>query len=234
MSKEKLCGIYMLISPSAKVYVGQAVNIYNRWMAYKNPKCSAQTRLYNSLKKYGYKKHLFEIMEECSLQKLNERERFWQDEYQVLNGYGLNCLLTKTDDKNGKGIAVSKQTRNKISAALKGKKKPQRSVEHNKNSSEAQKGKKQSVDTISKRIIKLKGKRRSLEACKNISLSKIGKPNKKLSETNMGHFVSEETKTKISETIKAKPKVKCPYCEVSTSISLLNRWHLNNCKQKNN
>jgi hypothetical protein len=53
--------------------------------------------LHNSFKKHGVNKHVFEIIEECIVESLNERERYYQDFYDVLNG-GLNCLLTDTKD----------------------------------------------------------------------------------------------------------------------------------------
>ena len=42
----------------------------------------------------------FEIIEQCILTQLNERERYWQDYYDVLGINGLNCKLTETKDKS--------------------------------------------------------------------------------------------------------------------------------------
>lgn len=36
MSKEKICGIYKITSPSGKVYIGQSNNIIKRWITYKS------------------------------------------------------------------------------------------------------------------------------------------------------------------------------------------------------
>lgn len=72
--------------------------------------------LSRSVKKYGWEAHKFEIIEECAMQELNKRERHWQDFYDVLNG-GLNCKLTKCEDKNGK---LSEATKEKISKSLMG------------------------------------------------------------------------------------------------------------------
>ena len=52
----------------------------------------------------------FEIIENCSLEDLNIRERYWQDFYDVLNG-GLNCQLTTAD--NCPAI-LSEEYKNKI------------------------------------------------------------------------------------------------------------------------
>jgi len=45
---------------------------------------------------------------------LNERERYWQDFYDVIGENGLNCRLTITTDKSGR---FSEETKLKISKA---------------------------------------------------------------------------------------------------------------------
>lgn len=98
-----IVGVYKITSPSEKIYIGQSTNIYLRWERdYYTLQCKDQPKLYNSLKKYGPENHKFEIIEECSLEQLNERERYWQDIYNVLSKNGLNLLLTSTNDKSGK------------------------------------------------------------------------------------------------------------------------------------
>ena len=90
----KICGIYKITSPSERVYIGQSVLISKRWNDYKqlNSKTKNQIKLWRSLNKHGVENHIFEIVEECSEEDLNCRERYWQDFYDVLNG-GLNCVL---------------------------------------------------------------------------------------------------------------------------------------------
>lgn len=58
--------------------------------------CKEQPRLYRSLIKYGVENHQFEIIEECEIEELNNKERYYQDLYHVLNN-GLNCVLTETN-----------------------------------------------------------------------------------------------------------------------------------------
>ena len=95
-------GIYKITSPTNRVYIGQSVDIEKRWKDYDNIKnISKQGKLYNSFIKYGVINHKFEIIEECLIEQLNKRERYWQDYYNVLKG-GLNCRLTKDGDKSGK------------------------------------------------------------------------------------------------------------------------------------
>ena len=111
-------GIYKITSPSNRVYIGQSVNIKRRERRYSLSTCKKQTRLYNSIKKYGWKNHVFEVIEECKVEELNKRERFWQDHYDVLGPNGLNCLMTTTESKSG---YMSKESREKLSNSNKGK-----------------------------------------------------------------------------------------------------------------
>ena len=111
-----MIGIYKITSPNNKVYIGQSVDIEKRLKRYKNLNCKKQSKIYNSLNKYGVENHIFEIIEECEVEFLNERERYWQDFYKSNTQKGLNCRLTKTDDKSGK---LSKETKLKMVNARK-------------------------------------------------------------------------------------------------------------------
>lgn len=110
-----ICGIYKITSPTGRVYIGQSENIYKRWTTYKNMNVStkAQTKLWRSFKKHYATNHLFEIVEECIREDLNCTERFWQDEYDVLNG-GLNCMLTECGDQKREWSEESKKTISKV------------------------------------------------------------------------------------------------------------------------
>ena len=93
-----MIGIYKITSPSNKVYIGQSNNIEKRFKQYSSlSQTKLQKRLHYSFKKYGIKKHTFEIIEQCDVELLNERERYWQEYYNVLE-CGLNCILTNTKD----------------------------------------------------------------------------------------------------------------------------------------
>jgi len=96
-----MSGIYKITNPKGRVYIGQTVNFKKRFTSYRFLKCKTQRRLYNSLIKHGYLNHKFEIVEECNIKNLNLRERYWQEYYNVLGNKGLNCRLTKTNDKSG-------------------------------------------------------------------------------------------------------------------------------------
>lgn len=90
-------GIYKIISPTGKIYIGQSIDIEKRWKYYSTKKTRIQPKLQNSFNKYGVERHSFEVVELCSENMLNERERYWQDYYKVLTE-GLNLKLTPSDE----------------------------------------------------------------------------------------------------------------------------------------
>lgn len=111
-------GIYRIVSPSGKVYIGQAVNIKKRLQKYSSGNVKGQRRLYESFKKHGVQSHEFEVLELCDKSVLLNRERYYQDKYDAIGVNGLNCKLTTTSDRSGHH---SEQTRLKISMSNKGK-----------------------------------------------------------------------------------------------------------------
>lgn len=112
-----MIGIYKIISPSNKIYIGQSLNIEKRFYIYKRMHCKKQIRLYASFLKYGVENHTFEVLQECSIEELNERERHWQDFHNVTGRQGLNCDLV--NNENSPKVR-SVETRNKIANKLKG------------------------------------------------------------------------------------------------------------------
>ena len=113
-----MIGIYKITSPSNRVYIGQSIRLEERILEYKkNKNCNGQPKLLNSFLKYGIENHFFEIIEECDVILLNERERYWQEFYNVIIE-GLNCILTNTLDKRA---VFSKTVRKKMSDAGKGR-----------------------------------------------------------------------------------------------------------------
>ena len=109
-----MIGIYKIISPTGRVYIGQSIYLEARQKIYARRGCKNQVRLYASLVKYGFSKHIFEVVEECKVEELNVRERHWQDLYDVLSETGLNCKLQSTQETKA---VHSQNTVDKIRAA---------------------------------------------------------------------------------------------------------------------
>jgi group I intron endonuclease len=72
-----MIGIYKIINPKGQIYIGQSIDIERRFKEYKKLYCSQSKKLYYSLKKYGVENHIFEIIEECNIEILNEKEEFY-------------------------------------------------------------------------------------------------------------------------------------------------------------
>ncbi len=124
-----MIGIYKITSPSGKIYIGQSVDIDSRLAHYKRLDCKGQVKLFNSLKKYEAKNHTFEVVEECSVFELSNREGYWQDFYNSIHS-GLNCRRVSTKDKSGYD---AKETVEKRASKLRGVKRPSISGEKHHN-----------------------------------------------------------------------------------------------------
>lgn len=110
-----MIGIYKITSPSGKVYIGQTRNPRLRINCYRTGHCKAQTKLYHSIMCHGWDAHTFEMIEECSIEMLNEREIYWGLLHECLDREkGLNCRL------GGQSAHISDDTRKKIGEGHKG------------------------------------------------------------------------------------------------------------------
>ena len=70
--------IYRITNPNGQFYIGQTINYNNRLKRYKWLACKKQIKIYNSLLKYGFDAHVFDILEDnVAVENLNEREVFW-------------------------------------------------------------------------------------------------------------------------------------------------------------
>lgn len=109
----RICGVYLIVSPSGRKYVGSSVNIEYRWKLYRRLNCDRQKLLYNSLKKYTPGKHSFSILFKCSESDMFDWERIFGDLYLSLQKYGgLNLSLPKSGDRP---YEISDETRIKLS-----------------------------------------------------------------------------------------------------------------------
>jgi group I intron endonuclease len=119
MQDNKKSGIYKITSPSNKIYIGASVNIEKRIKYYQSNNCIGQTKLFNSIKKYGWQNHKFEVLEYCSLNELREKENYYGHLFNCLSENGLNSILPKNNDKK---VCVSDDTRKLMSLSKKGSK----------------------------------------------------------------------------------------------------------------
>jgi|15BtaG_2_1085339.scaffolds.fasta_scaffold00155_8 hypothetical protein len=92
-------GIYRIVSPNGKTYIGSSVSCSERWRDYKKLRCKAQQAIYNSLKKYGPDNHKFSVLINCEETNLVKMEQLYIDIYQPQ----LNICMTagRPPDRTG-------------------------------------------------------------------------------------------------------------------------------------
>ena len=116
-----MIGIYKITSPTGRIYIGQSIDISRRFYSYKRCDCKTSVKLHRSLLKHGADKHIFEVVELCVVDLLNERERYYQELYNANSETNLNVLLTSTETKKQEGLKISEAQKLQISKVHKGK-----------------------------------------------------------------------------------------------------------------
>lgn len=184
---KKIVGIYGLRNKTTgKWYVGQSINVHDRWNNYKRMECKNQKALYSALVKYGYENFDTMLLEECDPVDwiLDYREVYWiktlgsyKNGYNLTEGGGFICRGKKSEEHQSK-----------ITKALTGKKRRPFSK----------------TAKINMSICKLgennfwHGKSLSEKHKKNVSAAKLGKPLK----------ISEEERIKRAERARHMNRVK--------------------------
>lgn len=203
-----MIGIYKITSLKNRIYIGQSINIEKRFNDYKRLKnVNEQPKLYNSFLKHGVNSHNFEIICECKISELNNKERYYQELFNCVEN-GLNCNFVKSNDRSG---ILSNETKLKISISKKGqglgvvKSESFRKLvsENNKNRI----WKQSSKDKLSKKMLgkmtgelnPFYGKTHSIESRLKMSIYNIGRKSPMDGKTH-----SLETKLKISNSNKTK------------------------------
>lgn len=108
---------------SGRVYVGQTSNRHGdppryRWSSHISAaRRGSSTHFHNAIRKYGPNAFVFEIIEECTKENANDRERFHILQYSSnQKKFGFNM----SDGGDGGQNVVSVEVRAKISASKKG------------------------------------------------------------------------------------------------------------------
>lgn len=87
-----MIGIYKITNKTNnKAYVGQSNNIERRFKEHQT--CGGRSRipLDLAIQKYGINNFTYEIIEECSIEELNERENYWITRLEThITGYNCN------------------------------------------------------------------------------------------------------------------------------------------------
>ena len=216
-----MIGVYKIISPTNRDYIGQSRDLIQRKSHYKYMRCKGQPKLYHSLVKYGWEYHSFEIIhqlpEDIGQDTLNEYEILYCNQYRRC---GFKMLNVKEPGSSGK---VAEETKRKISKSSIGK---QHSDGAKQKIRETNLGRKKSDETKRKISEANKGRviePRSEETRRRMSEARKGKPG-----TWIGKKHSEDSKAKMK---KSKKKEKCVYCGIGISVSNIGR-HQKKCKEE--
>lgn len=107
MAKQIAKGIYKITNKvNGKIYIGQSSNLIGRWVKHKNflkNDNHHNRHLQAAWNKYGEDNFIFEVIEECDIDELDDKENYWINYYDSYhNGYNL--------DYGGKGIRGYKHT----------------------------------------------------------------------------------------------------------------------------
>lgn len=190
----KISGIYKITNiVSNKFYIGSAVNIVARWSSHRcnlNKNKHTNKYLQSAWNKYGKENFIIEVVEEVE-SKLNliDREQFWIDTLKpqynlaITAGSRLGTFHSEETKMKFRNKIISKETREKMSAAKIGRILPE---ETKRKMSLASIGKKKSKEHVSNISLGLKGYKHSEISKQNIAKAKIGR------------ITSDATKLKLS------------------------------------
>lgn len=86
-----MIGIYKITNKiNGKSYIGQSINIVQRWKQHRTNAMVRTEALYLAFQKYGIENFSFEVLEECSEEELDQREQYYISFFNSYeNGYNM-------------------------------------------------------------------------------------------------------------------------------------------------
>ena len=86
-----MIGIYKITNnTNGKIYVGQSNNIERRFYEHQTKGTTSRIPVDVAIQKYGKENFTYEILEECSIEDLNQKETFWIKKLNAIDN-GYNC-----------------------------------------------------------------------------------------------------------------------------------------------
>lgn len=95
LGKQVHTGIYKITNlTNGMCYVGQAVNVADRWKQHikrgMGAEAPTRNKLYPAMLAIGVENFSFELIEDCTKEELNEKEQYWQDFFKAKEfGYSI-------------------------------------------------------------------------------------------------------------------------------------------------
>lgn len=92
-----MVGIYKITNKAnGKIYVGQSIDIkerwkQHRWKAFNCNEVGYHSAIHCAMRKYGLDNFIYEVLEECGVEELDEKEKYWISQLNsiVPNGYNI-------------------------------------------------------------------------------------------------------------------------------------------------
>lgn len=107
-----MIGIYKITNKeNGRMYIGQSNDIERRFIEHQTKGETSRIPLDKEIKKLGKDAFTYEIVEECSIEKLNEREAYWEVYYNAReNGYNKQkCGTTNLYGENNPNKKLSEK-----------------------------------------------------------------------------------------------------------------------------
>lgn len=105
-----MIGIYKITNlVNGKTYIGQSNNIERRFKEHQQKGESSRIPVDIAIKKYGKDMFSYDIVEECKLEELNEKETYWIKKYHTKED-GYNCNDGGSSQSSGENNGRSKLT----------------------------------------------------------------------------------------------------------------------------
>lgn len=105
-----MIGIYKITNiKNNKIYVGQSNDIYRRFYEHQIKGESSRIPVDKAIQKYGKDSFLYEVLEECSIEELNQKETFWIKKLNAIKD-GYNCSEGGDQQSIGENNGRSKLT----------------------------------------------------------------------------------------------------------------------------
>ena len=109
-----MIGIYKITKKeNGKSYIGQSNDIERRLKEHQFKRIHPYP-IEVAIQKYGKDAFTYEVLEECSLEELDEREKYWIAYYNTYKGFGYNCNVgggASSGENNGRAKLTEEDVR---------------------------------------------------------------------------------------------------------------------------
>lgn len=104
-----MVGIYKITNLiNQKSYIGQSIHIERRWQEHCRP--SASSIIAKAIRKYSQENFSFEILEECDVSELNQKEAYYIAFFNTVVPYGYNIEELSEEDSKTSFTVYDKAT----------------------------------------------------------------------------------------------------------------------------